>query len=284
MDNKSNVFLVGCPRSGTTLLQSMLASHSDVISFPESHFFTRMKLHQTTIERILGLASRKTKARLDQFLIENQRSDLKGLYVNNLPTMRRCASRFISILDKMAIDKSASIWVEKTPDNILVLDTILKYVPKSKVIHIVRNGADTVASLYEVSNKYKEHWSGGWTIEKCIDHWLRCINATHRFVNESEQHFIVNYEILVEDPKPILKEMCRFLGITFQTNMLDTRDAAANEITLASEEWKSNVSTKTQKLNHRKFDKIFSDSEQVFILEKTVTQQYKTLRTTKIKR
>jgi 3-methyladenine DNA glycosylase AlkC len=263
MDVKTRIFLVGCPRSGTTLLQSMLASHSDVVSFPESHFFTRMTLHRTPIERILGLASSNTHERLHQFLIETEREDLKYLYDNKLPTMQRCSSRFINILDRMADDKRAKNWLEKTPDNIL--DTILKYVPKSKVIHIVRNGADAVASLHEVSNKYKEHWSGGWTIDKCVDHWLRCINATYRFINEEEQHFIVNYEHLVEEPAPILKEMCRFLGITYQTDMLAERDAAASEITLASEEWKNNVSTKAQKLEHRKFDKIFSDLEQEYI-------------------
>ena len=91
----------------------------------------------------------------------------------------------------------------------------------------------------------------------------------------------MNYEHLVEETAPILKEMCRFLGITYQTDMLAKRDAAANEITLASEEWKNNVSTKAQKLEHRKFDKIFSDVEQAYILEKTQTQQYKALRATK---
>ncbi|MGL4503377.1 MAG: sulfotransferase family protein, partial [Planktothrix sp.] len=36
---KNRIFLVGCPRSGTTLLQSLLAAHPQIASFPESHFF-----------------------------------------------------------------------------------------------------------------------------------------------------------------------------------------------------------------------------------------------------
>ena len=37
----ARVFIVGCPRSGTTLLQAMLASHETVYSFPETHFFKK---------------------------------------------------------------------------------------------------------------------------------------------------------------------------------------------------------------------------------------------------
>ena len=36
---KDRIFIVGCPRSGTTLLQSLLAAHPQIHSFPETHFF-----------------------------------------------------------------------------------------------------------------------------------------------------------------------------------------------------------------------------------------------------
>ena len=38
-ESKKAVFIIGSARSGTTLLQSMLASHPEVYSFPETHFF-----------------------------------------------------------------------------------------------------------------------------------------------------------------------------------------------------------------------------------------------------
>ena len=55
-DNRSNtrailsrIFLVGCPRSGTTLTQSLLAAHPMVASFPESHFFSHLLVHTSVI-------------------------------------------------------------------------------------------------------------------------------------------------------------------------------------------------------------------------------------------
>ena len=38
---QKRIFIVGCPRSGTTLLQSLLLKHNEITSFPESHFFSR---------------------------------------------------------------------------------------------------------------------------------------------------------------------------------------------------------------------------------------------------
>ena len=56
MDNYmvSRAFIVSCPRSGTTLLQSLLAAHSDIHSFPESNFFA-LATPRNLWRRFLGL-------------------------------------------------------------------------------------------------------------------------------------------------------------------------------------------------------------------------------------
>ena len=63
------VFVVGVPRSGTTLVQSLLAAHSTMTSFTESHFFDR---HFTRLPpSSLSILSRNPAPRLHEFLLEN---------------------------------------------------------------------------------------------------------------------------------------------------------------------------------------------------------------------
>ena len=57
-------FLIGCPRSGTTLLQSLLFSHPDVISFPETFFFVHA-CNPTGTLHDLGLGSVGARRGLD---------------------------------------------------------------------------------------------------------------------------------------------------------------------------------------------------------------------------
>jgi len=59
----TRIFLVGCPRSGTTLLQSMLARHDRVFTFPESHLFAR-SVPSGGLFRMAGLAGRHARCAL----------------------------------------------------------------------------------------------------------------------------------------------------------------------------------------------------------------------------
>lgn len=86
---QARLFLVGCPRTGTTLIQSLLAAHSQIASFPESH---------------LLLAGGGTRW-------------------------------------------GQTIWLEKTPLHLLYIKQFEQFIPGVKFIHLLRNGADVVASL-----------------------------------------------------------------------------------------------------------------------------------------
>ena len=64
---KQRIFLVGCPRSGTTLLQSLLAAHPDITSFPESHFFRHLIDNRRWLHRTFGIASKRARTRKIKF-------------------------------------------------------------------------------------------------------------------------------------------------------------------------------------------------------------------------
>jgi hypothetical protein len=141
------LFLVGCPRSGTTLLQSLVAAHPQVASFPESHFFTRI-ISSRPVLRHLGLASLRARPQFTLLLDLLGRPELRTCLPRLAVSPRQYARAFTTVLDTVAREQHKQAWLEKTPRHLEYIDDISALVSNAKFIHLIRNGADVVASLY----------------------------------------------------------------------------------------------------------------------------------------
>ena len=115
-------FLVGCPRSGTTLLQSLLNAHAEIASFPESNFFNMVSKWRSPI----GIASltNREKKRITNFLTDIGRPDLDDLIPKKALTYRTYIDSFIMVLDLLTIEQGAKYWLEKTPAHLYRIDLI----------------------------------------------------------------------------------------------------------------------------------------------------------------
>jgi hypothetical protein len=164
------LFLVGCARSGTTLLQSMMGAHSQIATFPESHFFQRAVPGRRWAKK-MGLASRAAKTQLDQFLNESGYPEIHTSSFMMSLSLRQITSVFVNILDELTVNAGKSIWLEKTPGHLYHIDTIRRLVPDTKFIHLFRNGQDVVASMYCITRENKGAWGKPMEIEECIQWW-----------------------------------------------------------------------------------------------------------------
>ena len=194
------LFLVGCPRSGTTLLQSLLAAHSQILSFPETHFFSRV-LSPRPLLRKLGLASPHARTRFRRVLETIGHPDTP----TNLPrfTISRhyyCRA-FVAVLDALTRSQNKQAWLEKTPRHLHHVDEIGARVPGAKFIHLVRKGEDVIASLYEVVNAYPEIWTTmrAGDLNSCIARWIESIERSKPYL-AAPDHAMVRYEQLIEAP------------------------------------------------------------------------------------
>ncbi len=281
MNNKQiqRVFIVGCPRSGTTLLQSLLAANSQIASFPESKFFYNLiSLPENKSRRYtLGLVTPKLRPMLDSFFDEIQRPEMKK-QLPKLPLISLYTQRFLTILDTITQEQGKKIWLEKTPEHLHYIKYIEKFVPQSKIIHIVRNGDDVVASLYEVIQNYPETW--GWFINKgldgCIQRWIDDIEITRNHLHKPN-HMLVRYEELVENTESILVKICDFLNVEYQAKMLENYKISAKILIRSREKWKSKVSEDIQKSNSDKFRQIFDKKQQNYIQSKLSSVDLKLL-------
>jgi hypothetical protein len=273
-------------RSGSTLLTALLASHSQIASFPETMFFrflignagtryygiapkglrksARALLNEWKAG--LGIGSPAGHRRVLSFLSEIQRDDLKPLYSNAGRMCRSPIASFLNILDNLAMEHGKPIWVEKSPDHLGYLPEIARYIPQAKYVHILRNGPDNIASIYDAANKYPDtHWKTYWgSLERCVTQWKHCVSISRKYADDPT-HLLVSYDDLINDPPAVLRGICGFLGVEYEDKMVTIYGSATNEIVLEQSEWKDGVQGGIR-TNTSKFD-IFNDEQKTYIID-----------------
>ena len=151
------IFIVGAPRSGTTLLQYILRSHPR-ISLPtgESHFF--IPLYRNV--RNYGDLSKRENIRLVLEAMYQQSADfldtdLHGLTFNigkltdEFYAERRFSMQSIiaGLFEKNAAMEGKTRWGDKTPYYVLHIPKLLEWFPNGQIIHLIRDGRDVALSL-----------------------------------------------------------------------------------------------------------------------------------------
>jgi hypothetical protein len=280
------LFVVGCARSGTTLLQSFLAAHPAVLSFPETAVFGRLlsagvmrsfrvepsglgsaaaseagPARLGTIHRRTQMAYRHTTALLDKL----GRRDLEQLLPIRSKSAGQFADGFVSVLDRLALDRGKSWWVEKSPENTRFVPEILGLVPGARVVNILRDGLQNVAALYDMARQYPDWWWGKYRdLDAAIERWNICVRHT-RLLLPVPEVLLVRYERLVAETEAVVEEVCRFTGLPFSRDMIDRRAEAASTIMTAREPWKADVLTPMRSAPEDKFSKVFNDEQKAYI-------------------
>jgi hypothetical protein len=199
------VIIGGCGRSGTTLLRVMLDSHSQIASGPESSLFLPVPI---TLEQLA-----------DKF-------DLKLSALESLFRVALSKEEFIDKFQQLYLrNTNKQIWADKTARNIHRLDYIFTHFPNAKVIHMVRDGRDTICSL--LTHRKRRVVDGkieltGYImpLQDSIDRWLFAVEDGLKFRGHTN-YLEVRYENLVQEPKTTLKQVCDFVGVLFEEPMLN---------------------------------------------------------------
>lgn len=251
------IFLVGSPRSGTTMLQSLLAAHPEVISFPESKFF-----HYLLYKKFAG----KLPGRMEAFFKDeiNRPELLQGF--DDSQTVATKVSWFVGVLDGLAAEQNKSIWLEKTPEHIYFIEDIQRFLPDAKFIHILRNSMDTIASLHEATRNSHDLWGPGWDLNHCIHRWKEAMLISHKYAKNSN-HILVKYEEILDNKVKKLEELSQFMEIEYDDKMLEFYQEKAAHLSL-NLPWHQGIDREVKSNKVHKYHKIFNDQEIRYILDK----------------
>jgi hypothetical protein len=266
-DIKHRIFLVGCPRSGTTLLQSLIASHPDIASFPESHLFKGIYPRYEPKRKLFGLASRQARPHFEQFLSKiGHPTPTQWIHPWTI-FQAQYICQFSHALDFLAYNQGKRIWLEKTPDHIFHIEEISSLIAHSKFIHIARNGPDVVASLYQATHQYPQYWGGAWSIDKCIEKWVSCTHESAKY-SHKKNHIKTQYEDILENPEETISTICRWLEIDFDKKIL-SKQRQSESIIEKHEYWKMDANHEINKESPRKFNRLFDERDRDYITAKT---------------
>lgn len=210
------LFIIGCPRGGTTLLRLMLNMHSQIAIPAESHFLIPIlkkfdpeaTLNKNDAEGVIRIIS--DHPRFQDWNIEA--NDLNNLVMNlNFPIK---LSNLISQVFFIQIsDSGKPIWGDKTPEYFSIVPKLSRLFPKAKMIGYTRDGRDVSISLK------KTGWHA-WNEFQRGKYWANSVKKTFSLKSNKNTMFL-KYEDLIVDTELTLKKLCKFLGISYESQMLD---------------------------------------------------------------
>ena len=205
------VFVIGSPRSGTTWLQRLLASHPLIETSQESNFF-------------ISYAKPLLKSWNDDVSDDSGRGGI-GLpcYLSELEFYKLIRNLFYSaVVDKAIKTKvGARIFLEKTPSHALVVEEINRILPHARFIFIVRDPRDVVSSIVAASKSWGKDWAPTTTLH-ALAMWRRHVVKARQGLSKLPKnlYITIRYEDLLEDAAETLKTVFHFLGIVIDEEVI----------------------------------------------------------------
>ncbi len=227
------IFVVGFPRSGTTLVQSLFAAHGQVLALPETHLLTAATAKLGPIKR-LGIA---------RMPIEPGHSGIHGRRRPSRRPGRQTAllREFTDAANAAAVQAGCLAWAEKTPAHLHFIGVIERTVPQARFVHVVRGPVRAIASLHRATTEYPNEWGGQRSVETCLRRWIGDVAISARYASEP-RHFIVPYEALIADPRSVAERLFARVGLPLDEPALSAslarRAEASRSVIGEGEEWK----------------------------------------------
>tara|TARA_B100000945_G_scaffold312964_1_gene308239 strand:- start:577 stop:1590 length:1014 start_codon:yes stop_codon:yes gene_type:complete len=235
VNETQQIFVVGSSRSGTTMMGRILGKSPSVFTFRELHFFGTIWTNNNNrelnkneqIDLCSKLFSIQENGLFNQknFSKFNSKSEqLLGKGIKNPLEIYRL------FLETVTKEHGAKIACEQTPQNLYYLHEILEFFPNAKLINLVRDQRDVLLSQ---KNKWKRRFLGAQNIplfealRSFVNYhpiltskiWNSSLLCTSKYFNHSQVK-IVKFEDLLSDSENVIKDVCEFLKIDFQDQML----------------------------------------------------------------
>jgi len=212
---QSPFFVVGCPRSGTTLLRWMLREHPRLAIPPEAPWLIELAPRR-------GIWSRKRLTKVfDQILRHPRYLDwwLSAEKVRAAMEERR-PSNYGELVDVLfsayALREGKPRWGDKTPENVLHIEFLARLFPGAVFIHVIRDGREVAASLVA------QVWTTNGIVGKA--HWWRDLVTAGRRAGKllgPRRYCEIRLEDLIADPEQELGRVCAAIGESYTPQMLE---------------------------------------------------------------
>lgn len=220
------IFIIGNPRSGTSLLRIMLHNHSQIGIPPESHFFLWLeeKYQNWSLNQLESyLTDLYNSTKFETWQIN--KTDLKSFILEYEPQSYAQLNSLVYYFYSREKNKHIQYWGDKNKLWKEKLTTTLNYYPNARYIHLIRDGRDVACSFRELGAKKMESRYAPklpTDISQIAEKWHTNISTIYNFQKRlnPQNTITIRYEDLLMNTESELKKICTFLKINFESNML----------------------------------------------------------------
>ncbi len=228
------IFIVGCDRSGTTLLRLMLNQHPKLYIPSESGFIPKLAhkrdeygdftqpyqrwffIRDLQVSRATSMSSSFSIFGLSLEEADNALATTAPMsYPNAVSTLFRAAAQ----------KKGKECWGDKTPKYIFDMNHLTDLFPKAKFVHVIRDGRDVASSIIKL----------GWrnSFLQAADYWQERVQAgmLAGSILGKNKYYELRYEDLITNPDQALKSLCTWLDLEFVPQLLSHHESATEHVT-----------------------------------------------------
>lgn len=211
----SPVFIIGCPRSGTTMVASQLANAVNAIALPEMQYIYPL-LHMDGGEVEAAYWRLRHDFRFQVSNISMTFDEFSAAATNGGKAVIMKIIENYARDNKVVIDTSLPVrWIEHAPATRNNVTLVSRAFPDAKFIHIVRDPRSTYLSMRNL-----ERWDI-WDPLKFNKIWGDAVGKCHRFARSAPDRVIeVRYEDMLVAPEQTLSQLCSFLDLNYDAAML----------------------------------------------------------------
>ncbi|MGH2751091.1 MAG: sulfotransferase family protein [Actinomycetota bacterium] len=221
------VFILGCGRSGTTMLRSMFDSHPDIAIPGESGFIWQRR---NRYENRGGVDVRRFVSELTAHPRFKRWGLDRGLVQRELanPPTDGFADLIRRLYRVYADSRGKERFGDKTPAHVLRISQIAQLFPEARIIHLIRDGRNVAMSYVDI-----KEWGPSSVTEAAL-YWRRRVEHGRRDGGRlgENRYQEVTYEALVDDPESELRRLCAFVDLGFDESMLRYFERASEVLSL----------------------------------------------------
>ncbi len=206
------IFIVGMPRSGTSLIEQIISSHSQVFGAGELPFISDLKT---------------------EISAENNKAFPECVTTLNAETLREKAEKYI--VEVSNLSNNALHVIDKMPHNFLYLGLIYQIFPNCKIIHCKRNPIDTCLSIFSKPFNVTHSYSSDFDdlahhylhYQRIMKHWKQVLpNSIYE----------INYEKIISNSNEEVKKLIQFCGLDWEEDCLNFHQTKRKVITASKDQ------------------------------------------------
>ncbi|HEU5397114.1 MAG TPA: sulfotransferase [Verrucomicrobiae bacterium] len=204
LNGENLIFVVGSPRSGTTWLQRLLASHPRVKTGQESRLF-----------EYVGWQLRIWKQDLAQAGKSGRGGQGLPCYLTEPEFLAELKRHLGALLSAMVKDLApGEFFLEKTPGHALWINEILELLPQSRFVHLIRDPRDVTASMLAAARDWGSNWATR-RARKAARLWAQHVQAAREAGSRvpAGQFLELFYEDLFRAPEATVEKVAGFLNL-----------------------------------------------------------------------